>query len=94
MSVAKITHAGNAKEELYIRENQFVYKFGGEASVYRDYFFKDPGGRKGFGNQSRCSLDTFFSKSAMSTCFSKVISFQMGLALLQSSEQLTQLTFQ
>jgi hypothetical protein len=50
--------------EDYVRENQFVYKFGGETSVYRDYFFKDAGGGKGFDNQSRPSLDSFFSISA------------------------------
>jgi hypothetical protein len=32
--------------EDYVRENHFVYKFWGETSVYRDYFFKYPGGRK------------------------------------------------
>ena len=61
--------------EDYVRENHFVYKFWGETSVYRDYFFKDPGGGKGFDNQSRPGLDTSFSKSAVPQLF-----FKDGLA--------------
>jgi hypothetical protein len=45
-------------------ELEFAYKFVGGTCLYRDYFFKDPGGGKGFDNQSGPGLDSVLSISA------------------------------
>ena len=51
--------------EGYIRENEFVYKFGGETSAYRDYFFKDSRGGRSCGNQSISKADSLVGISAI-----------------------------
>jgi hypothetical protein len=61
--------AAKTEEESYIGENHILYKNSRRDFCIPGYFFKDPGGGKDFGNQSRPGLDTFFSISAVPQVF-------------------------